>query len=60
MGKFARVTSTSVSACNPAIGEIDFHHVVDILEDNLVAVKENNALHNAPVSIARIEDIIPG
>lgn len=39
-----RVAGTSVRARDPALGQVHRHHVVDVLEDDLVAVKEHDAL----------------
>lgn len=47
MWKLARVTSACVGAGYPTIGQIELHHIVDILEDNLVAIKEHDALLTA-------------
>lgn len=45
MCKLARVAGAGVGAGYPAIGEIELHHVVDVAEDDLVAVEEHDTLH---------------
>lgn len=45
MREFARVTSASVGARYPAIGELKLHHIVDVLKNDLVAVEEYDTLY---------------
>ena len=44
MRQLPRVAGAGVRACNPAFRQVHLYHVVDVLQDDLVAVEEHNAL----------------
>ena len=48
MRQLPRVAGTGVGACDPSLGQIRLHHVVDVMQDNLVAVEEHNTLYGHP------------
>lgn len=52
MWELARVAGTSMGAGYPTIGNLTLHHIVDVLKDDLVAVKEYDALHTANAQCA--------
>jgi len=46
MCKLAGVASTGVSSSDVALGEFDGHHLIDVVEDHLIAVQQYDTLHN--------------
>lgn len=44
VGELARVACARMSAGDPPLGGLQFHHVIDVVEDDLVAAEKDDAL----------------